>query len=177
MARRLTGGALRGVPFELIVRPVQVTPEGRAITVFVVHLQIVGSDLLALQSKVRDQLKIELDQARQVAQASATYQRMLTGAGGIEPVEGLEDDDDLLDIDPPGPGGPPPVDPDPAELFPDEIQVNEFIRLMRGARSRKELAAVGKAVKSAEEKLTAVGRETLRTEYSRVENLLPATSA
>ena len=119
MTKDLTAGALRGVPMELRVRPVQVTPAGQAITVYVCHLELVGSDLLALQAAVHERSRTELDLARQVQLTAGEYRKVI----------GVGDDlldDDLLD-EPPGPNTPPPHRPGLAEgeISPEQLATEE----------------------------------------------------
>jgi len=49
--KQLTGGVLTGMPLILRVRPIIVMPEGKPTTVHVVHVELHGPDLMALQQR------------------------------------------------------------------------------------------------------------------------------
>ena len=63
--QKLTCGVLRGLVFRLVVRPMQVNPNGQAATVYVVHVEYVSSDLKSLQTAAR--LQLEADNANLTA--------------------------------------------------------------------------------------------------------------
>lgn len=76
--RELTGGVLRGLPLRLVVRPVQVAPEGRPNTVYVVHLELVGNDLAEIQESAMRRAQVELTNARSLAVAQREYRALLS---------------------------------------------------------------------------------------------------
>lgn len=81
----LTNGVLRGLPLRLVVRPIQVSPEGKTTTVYVVHIELLGRDLSAIQQQA-----IQIAQARnanlaQLQAAQHEYRKLLTAPGLDEP--------------------------------------------------------------------------------------------
>ncbi len=50
-------GVLSGLPLRLVLRPIQVKPEGRTTTVYVVHLEMVGADLEPFHQHVVNQAR------------------------------------------------------------------------------------------------------------------------
>lgn len=91
----LTNGILRGLPLRLVVRPMQVNPTVNgaqvATTVFVVHIELRGVDLSAIQQQA-----IQIAQSRnanvaQLQAAQAEYRKLLTAPGEDEPEDEQED--------------------------------------------------------------------------------------
>lgn len=77
---QLTGGILRGLPMRLVVRPMQVAPEGKVTTIFVVHAELRGADLAAIQNQAMDLAKLRHTQSVQLAE----YRKLLVSPG-LEP--------------------------------------------------------------------------------------------
>ena len=65
----LTFGLLRGVPLQLVVRPIQVNPEGQTTTVYVVHLEARGDDMESIRTQALQRAEYELKNALQVGKA------------------------------------------------------------------------------------------------------------
>lgn len=59
--RQITGGVLTGMPLALVIRPMQVAPDGRPTTVYVVHVELMGSDLIALQTRALEIAQFQRD--------------------------------------------------------------------------------------------------------------------
>lgn len=89
--RQLTGGVLRGLPLRLVVRPLQVCPppDHKPTTVFVVHVELAGSDVTAIQAKALELARFEVQHAKQLAAAQAEYKQLLRA-----PDEFLDDDEE-----------------------------------------------------------------------------------
>ena len=87
--RQLTGGILRGLPLRLIVRPLQVAPNGKPTTVYVVHVELAGSDVAAIQKQALEIAQHEVQNAKQLAAAQAEYRQLLRS-----PDEFLDDDEE-----------------------------------------------------------------------------------
>ncbi len=75
--RELTGGILRGLPLRLVVRPMQVAPNGQPTTVYVVHVELAGSDLAAVRQQALDQMRYEVANVREVRMIQAQYRQLL----------------------------------------------------------------------------------------------------
>ena len=82
--KTLTANKLRGIPMRLVVRPKQVTPDGRATTVYVVHLEIRGSDIQEIQRMALEQARYEQENAKAIAAAQADYRNVLALPGWNE---------------------------------------------------------------------------------------------
>jgi Recombination directionality factor-like len=75
--KQLTGGIIRGLPLQLVVRPMQVTPNaGPVVTIYVVHCELVGDDLMKLQRMALDRSKCELLTHREAIRVERDYRRM-----------------------------------------------------------------------------------------------------
>ena len=85
-----TGGVLIGMPLMLCVRPMQVAPEGKATTVFVVHLEIRGADIQDLQRLAIAQAEFRLKFQSSIQRIERQYQKMLTAPGDESPDEAAE---------------------------------------------------------------------------------------
>lgn len=81
----LTCGQLRGLPLTLVVRPMQVAPEGKPTTVYVVHLELRGPDLQALQQQALDRARFELAHRKDLDLAQSEYKRLLHAPGHGDP--------------------------------------------------------------------------------------------
>ena len=80
----LTGGVLTGIPMHLIVRPMQVAPEGKATTVYVCHIELHGSDLGEIQQKALRAAEYKAQHQRQIRAAQRQYAALLTAPGDGE---------------------------------------------------------------------------------------------
>lgn len=89
--RDLTCGVLRGIPLRLVVRPMQVTPDGKPTTVHVVHIELAGQDLGEVQRLALDQRRHELDYAKQIAATERQYRKLLKAPGIDEDTVEAED--------------------------------------------------------------------------------------
>lgn len=82
---QLTGGILVGIPLQLVMRPMQVSPEvnGNKVnsTVYVLHLELVGSDLSQIQDQALKQAKFLLHHQQGVSQAVSQYRALLRAPG------------------------------------------------------------------------------------------------
>lgn len=88
----LTGGILQGVPLRLVVRPIEVTPEGKATTVYVVHIELRGVDLNAVQQQALQMAQIRIANERQLRSVRTEYLKLLRAPGEDE------DDDEQADV-------------------------------------------------------------------------------
>jgi hypothetical protein len=89
--KQLTGGVLRGLPLRLVVRPLQVAPDGKVTTVYVVHCELVGKDLRDIQRIAVDQARYELANAKQIGATQREYRKLLAAPGDLEsPAEQAE---------------------------------------------------------------------------------------
>ena len=86
----LTFGLLRGVPLQLVVRPIQVNPEGKATTVFVVHLEARGDDMEAIRDKALRCAEYELKNSLQVGKAHRQYLALMRSPADFDEVEAEE---------------------------------------------------------------------------------------
>lgn len=83
----LTGGILRGLPLRLVVRPMQVSPDGKTTTVFVVHLDLLGPDLTAIQKQALERARFELENRHQLQKAQVEYRKLLAIAAHEPPAD------------------------------------------------------------------------------------------
>lgn len=89
---QLTNGILVGMPLQLVIRPIQVNPEtskGKITSkVYIVHVELVGSDLKALQAQAMEQARWMLESSSVTKKTMAEYQRVLRAPGDeIDPAE------------------------------------------------------------------------------------------
>ena len=90
---QLTGGILYGMPLVLVVRPIQVAPEGRATTVYVVHIELRGEELkeaMQVQALAANLAKYQLENAQTIKRDQGLYRKLLA-APGVEPDEEAAD--------------------------------------------------------------------------------------
>lgn len=85
--KSLTGGVLSGMPLRLVVRPIQVAPEGKATTVYVVHLELRGDDLHAIQKKALELAQFRLAHREQLAGVQRGLRRLIVHPGAESPDE------------------------------------------------------------------------------------------
>lgn len=106
----LTGGILVGLPLRLVVRPVQVAPEGKAITVYVVHIELRGGELEQVQLEATKRAQWQLENKQRVKVLQIEYHKLLSAPGNEPPSEAAEINEefqpDTVGDAPP----PPPVD-------------------------------------------------------------------
>lgn len=109
---QLTRGILRGLPMRLVVRPMQVAPNGQTTTVYVVHCELRGPDLLAIQEQAIKIASSQLAQARQIEATTIEYRRLLAPPG-LEPPDEQEDIQQEFhpEDEKPATAPPPPTDP------------------------------------------------------------------
>jgi hypothetical protein len=90
--QQLTRGFLRNVPLRIVVRPMQVAPNGNATTVYVVHVELRGADLNAVQQHVIQAAQLEVQTGRALVAARSEYQKLLRAPGEDE------DEDEQADV-------------------------------------------------------------------------------
>jgi len=77
----LTGGVLQGLPLRLVVRPIQVSPDGKPTTVYVVHVELRGADVNEIQRQAVQLAQMRRDNALAVRAARREYVAMLRAPG------------------------------------------------------------------------------------------------
>jgi len=85
--KNLMSGVLRGLPLELVLTPVQVSPNGQTSTVYVCHCELVGEDLMELQQAATIRAQHELANAKEIKQAQLQYRKLITAPGFDESPE------------------------------------------------------------------------------------------
>lgn len=85
--RTLTGGQLRGLPLRLVLRPVQVSPEGVTSVVYVVHIELRGADLQTIQEMALERARFEIANAKQLGALQQEYRALLAAPGEDETPE------------------------------------------------------------------------------------------
>ena len=83
----LTHGQLAGIPLMLVVRPMQVSPDGKPTTVYVCHCEIRGSDMMAIQKQAAQIARVRAQNFAEVRQFESQYRKMLSLPGGESPEE------------------------------------------------------------------------------------------
>lgn len=78
---QLTGGVLTGMPLMLVVRPIQVSPNGQTTTVYVVHVELRGAGLKELQEAAVKQMQYMLENRQRILTAKKEYQKLLAAPG------------------------------------------------------------------------------------------------
>jgi len=93
--QQLTRGVLQGLPLRLVVRPMQVNPEvngkTQTTTVYVVHVELRGQDLAAIQHHAAQLTQVRVANAKQIEAARAEYRLMLRAPGESESPEEQEE--------------------------------------------------------------------------------------
>lgn len=89
--KQLTRGFLRNVPLRLVMRPMQVSPDGIATTVYVCHVEIRGADLITVQQNVIEAARVEIATDRQLQGVRREYLALLSAPGENESDEDQED--------------------------------------------------------------------------------------
>lgn len=75
--KTLTRGILAGLPLRLVVRPMEVSPDGKATTIYVVHLELRGADLNAIQQQALQIAQTNVRNARELSAASHQLRALL----------------------------------------------------------------------------------------------------
>lgn len=87
----LTNGILVNMPLQLAIRPLQVSPEsmgGKTTKVYIVHVELVGDDLRALQQQAIDQARWMLESTGTAKHILSAYRKVLRTPGDeIDPAE------------------------------------------------------------------------------------------
>ena len=83
----LTGGILTGIPLRLVIRPLQVAPDGKTTTVYVVHVEIHATDLADVQRQALNAASFRAQHHRQIQAAQRQYVALLKAPGDEEPEE------------------------------------------------------------------------------------------
>lgn len=76
-----TGGVLVGIPLQLVVRPMQVSPDGKTTNVYVVHCEVPGADLKKIQEQALDQIRFRLAYQKEVGHSLVEYRKLLAAPG------------------------------------------------------------------------------------------------
>lgn len=82
--QELTRGFLRNVPIRLVVRPLQVAPEGKPTTVYVVHVEMRGTDLVGIQRSVVEAAQAEMATGRQLNAIRREYLALAAAPGDAD---------------------------------------------------------------------------------------------
>lgn len=88
--KQLTCGVLRGMPLRLVMRPMQVAPEGKPTTVYVLHTELIGDDLIAIQDMALNRAKVELANAKSMNLAQLEYRKLVRSPGVEDEQEAAE---------------------------------------------------------------------------------------
>ena len=120
--KSLTGGVLQGLPLSLVVRPMQVAPQGKATTVYVVHVELRGNNLQEVQAQALQLAQYRVAHHRQIAASQAEFRKLLR-APGVD-----EDDVEQEDVASEFTGVAPDVEAPAAELPPAASHVAERAR-------------------------------------------------
>jgi hypothetical protein len=83
-----TAGVLRGLPFNLVIRPIQVAPKQQVKTVHVVHVELAATQLMDVLNAARAQMQFEIDNAKEMRALQTQYKQLLAHDAGM-------DDEDL----------------------------------------------------------------------------------
>lgn len=108
--QQLTGGVLQGIPLRLVVRPLQVSPEGKTTTVYVVHVELRGQDLSAIQQQAAQFAQLRVTNAKQIQASRREYLALLKAPGEAE--ERVEQEDIATEFHPGPDNHTPPHDPE-----------------------------------------------------------------
>jgi hypothetical protein len=137
----LTRGILAGLPLRMVVRPIQVSPEGKTTTVYVVHVEMRGEDLQHIRQLAGQILEDQVRNAVRIEANKVSYRKLLAAPGHeIDPNDIRDIADEFHATEPPpnaktvlddiiGDGKPEIVDtqtaiePDGAEYEPDDADV------------------------------------------------------
>lgn len=86
--KQLTGGVLVGMPLMLVVRPMHVSPNGKTSTVYVVHVELHGPDLVGLQTRALELAKFQREHRSQLSSMRREIRRVMSDPG-------VDEDEDL----------------------------------------------------------------------------------
>jgi hypothetical protein len=78
---QLTAGILVGMPLELVMRPLQVHPNGITTTVYVVHVELRGPDLKEIQDQALQHAQFMLTFKGKVQETQQQYKALLVAPG------------------------------------------------------------------------------------------------
>ena len=76
-----TKGILQGLPLSLFIRPVQVSPEGKSTTVYVVGVEMRGADLQEIMDRALVMAKFQLAHSAEIRQIQEAQRKMITLPG------------------------------------------------------------------------------------------------
>ncbi len=77
LLQRLTGGILRGLPLQLVVRPMAVAPDGQPTTVYVCHIELAGVQREKAREIALQQIRYELANIREAKALELQYRQLL----------------------------------------------------------------------------------------------------
>lgn len=83
--KQLTMGTLVGMPLELVVRPIQVAPDSKPTTVYVVHAEIRGESLFELQKRSVEIAQFQHDHGDRLRKLRLESKLILREPGDDEP--------------------------------------------------------------------------------------------
>jgi len=99
--QKAAAGVLRGPIFRMVVRPMQVSPEGATTTVHVVHVEYVSQDAKELLRQAQEQAALEAATTESIERANRQLKQLLAAAVD-EPPDADEEFEPLV-FDKPGP--------------------------------------------------------------------------
>lgn len=149
----LTGGVLQGIPLHLVVRPMQVAPGGNPTKIYVVHIEIHATDYGDVQRKALESAQMRRDTARSIKAAQTEYRALLAA-----PTPGDDEDpeeqaavgqefhpieDAVEDEKPAAAVAAMKAKVAEATKVPDPPTTAEWLDAIAGARTTKELIALG----------------------------------
>ena len=91
MLSQLTGGVLINMPIMLVMRPMQVSPDGKATTIYVVHAELRGGDMRQVQQLALEQMRWRLSNSKEIEKTRAQFCKLLAPPG-------MESAEDAADI-------------------------------------------------------------------------------
>ena len=83
----LTGGILAGIPLMLVLRPMQVKPQGKPTSVYVTHLELRATDLADVQRIAMDRARYRLAFSKEMEETQRQYRALLVAPGDERPDE------------------------------------------------------------------------------------------
>jgi len=84
LIQTMTGGVLAGLPLQLVVRPVNVSPEGKLTTVYVVHVEIIAENIPDIHQRALDVAAHRAQNYKQIREATKQYKQLLAAPGENE---------------------------------------------------------------------------------------------
>ncbi len=82
--QRLTNGVMTGMPLMLVIRPMQVAPDGRPTTVYVVHVELHGADLEQLQMRALEVAKFQKTNLLEMRTLRNDFRKLMREPGSDE---------------------------------------------------------------------------------------------